>query len=329
MKIKILLLGLVCCALCSAGPVMADSLEIREWLVPWKKSVPRDPYVDGRGRVWFVGQKDDYIGNMSPEDGLFNRYDLQPGTGPHNLIIDDDRNIWFAGNRSHHIGKLSPSTGQTTLIDMPDRKAQDPHTLTFDSAGDIWFTVQKGNFIGKLTVADNNIELIQIATKKARPYGIIVDRDNTPWAVTFGSNKLLQIFPATMTITEIDLPNDKSRPRRLVSTTNGDIWYADFALGRLGRYRPADNEFQEWLMPGGDDSKPYGMAVDKNDRIWIVETGLTPNRFVGFDTATGSFLNQTDIPSGGGSVRHMYYYESGGEVWFGTDTNYIGRAKVH
>ena len=87
--------------------------------------------------------------------------------------------------------------------------------------------------------------------------------------------------------------------------------------------------FREWMMPGGDDSKPYGMAIDKNDRIWIVETGLTPNRFVGFDTATGAFLNQTDIPSGGGSVRHMYYYEPGGEVWFGTDTNYIGRAKVH
>jgi len=329
MKLKILLLGLLCCAPVFAAPVMADSLEIREWLVPWKKSAPRDPYVDGRGRVWFVGQKDDYIGNMSPQDGLFNRYDLRPGTGPHNLIIDDDRNIWFAGNRSHQIGKLSPSTGQTTLIDMPDRKARDPHTLVFDSAGDIWFTVQQGNFIGKLAIADNNIELIRITAKKSRPYGIIVDRDDMPWAAAFGRNKLLQVFPATMTIAEIDLPNKDSRPRRLVSTTNGDIWYTDFALGRLGRYRPANREFREWPMPGGDNSEPYGMAVDKNDRIWIVETGRTPNRFVGFDTESESFLNQTDIPSGGGSVRHMYYYEAGGEIWFGTDTNYIGRAKVH
>ena len=159
MKIKVLLLGLLCCALCPAGPVLADSLEIREWLVPWKKSVPRDPYVDSRGRVWFVGQNDDYIGNMSPEDGLFNRYDLQPGTGPHNLIIDDDSNIWFAGNRMHHIGKLSPSTGKTTLIDMPDRKAKDPHTLVFDTAGDIWFTVENSNFIGRLHPASGAVRL--------------------------------------------------------------------------------------------------------------------------------------------------------------------------
>ena len=30
-----------------------------------------------------------------------------------------------------------------------------------------------------------------------------------------------------------------------------------------------------------------------------------------------------------GSVRHMYYFQPAGEVWFGTDTNYVGRAKVH
>ena len=56
-----------------------------------------------------------------------------------------------------------------------------------------------------------------------------------------------------------------------------------------------------------DDSRPYGMAVDKNDRIWIVETGMQPNRLVGFDSASSSFLNETDIPSGADSVRHMYY----------------------
>ena len=50
---------------------------------------------------------------------------------------------------------------------------------------------------------------------------------------------------------------------------------------------------------------------------------------VGFDPATGEFFSQTDIPSGGGTVRHMVYYEPAGELWFGTDTNYIGRAAIH
>ena len=112
-------------------------------------------------------------------------------------------------------------------------------------------------------------------------------------------------------------------------TSDDSIWYGDYALGLLGRYEPASGKISQWVMPSGENSKPYGMAVDRNDRIWIVETGVTPNRFVGFDTATGKFLTETDIPSGAGSVRHMNYFEATGEVWFGTDTNYVGRAIVH
>jgi virginiamycin B lyase len=41
------------------------------------------------------------------------------------------------------------------------------------------------------------------------------------------------------------------------------------------------------------------------------------------------YFSETDIPSGAGSVRHMYYFEPAGEVWFGTDANTIGRARVH
>lgn len=310
-------------------PAFADSLEIREWLVPWKKSLPSDPYVDSKGRVWFVGQKGNFIGNMTPEDGLFNRYDLLPDGGPNSLLVDAQRNIWFSANLGNYIGKLSPSTAQAQRIEMPNSRATGPHSLAFDAKGNIWFTIQKGNFIGKLNTNDGSIALLPIASKKAKPYGIIVDANDMPWAAASGSNRLLRIFPATMSIAEVELPDKKSRPRRLVATSNGDIWYADTEQGKLGRYRPSQNDFMEWQMPGGKKARPYGMAVDRNDRIWIVETGKKLNRFVGFDSASEKFLSGTDIPSGGGSVRHLFYREASGEIWFGTDSNYIGRAKVH
>lgn len=115
----------------------------------------------------------------------------------------------------------------------------------------------------------------------------------------------------------------------MVITSDDAIWYADYALGRLGRYSPEDKAFKEWALPSGSQSRPYGMAVDRDDRLWLVETGVSPNRFVGFDTASEEFISGTDIPSGGGTIRHMYYHEPSGEIWFGTDTNYVGRAKVH
>jgi virginiamycin B lyase len=70
------------------------------------------------------------------------------------------------------------------------------------------------------------------------------------------------------------------------------------------------------------------MAVDGDDRLWFVETGSEPNRLVGFDPAVERFVSVTEIPSGGGSVRHMHYDGATGAVWFGTDAGTIGRAVV-
>lgn len=310
----------------SAG--LTAPVDIREWAVPWENSRPRDPYVADDGRVWFVGQRGDYVASFAPASGEFERYELDPGTGPHNLIVDDEGTIWYAGNRASHIGKLDPATGETRKIAMPDPAAKDPHTLTFDGRGNIWFTVQGGNFVGRLSMENEAVQLIEVPTPRARPYGIVVNSNGIPWAVEFGSNKLVRIDPETMELEEIALPHEDARPRRLVITSDGRVWYGDFARGYLGRYDPGTGEFTEWPMPSGTDSRPYGMAVDRQDRVWLVESGVTPNRFVGFDTAREEFVSVTDIPSGAGTVRHMDYYEPDGEIWFGTDTNNIGRATV-
>jgi virginiamycin B lyase len=320
---------LMAAALPWADAALAEPVDIREWPVPWEDSGPRDPYVAADGRVWFVGQKGDYVASFEPRSEEFERYDLEPGTGPHNLIVDPQGTIWYAGNRASHIGRLDPATGDISKIEMPDAAAKDPHTLTFDRAGNIWFTVQQGNFVGRLSMEDQAVQLIEVPTPRARPYGIVVNSNGIPWAVEFGSHKLIRINPETMKLEEIALPNEDARPRRLVITSDDRVWYGDFARGYLGRYDPDSGEFAEWALPSGEDSRPYGMAVDRLDRIWLVETGVSPNRFVGFDTESREFVSVTPIPSGAGAVRHMDYDEADGEIWFGTDTNNIGRAKVH
>src|SRR5690606_24303413 len=58
-------------------------VEIREWEVPWERSRPRDPHVDGEGRVWFVGQQGNYIAFLDPESGKFTQFAIDSGTHPH------------------------------------------------------------------------------------------------------------------------------------------------------------------------------------------------------------------------------------------------------
>ncbi len=318
-------------AIAIAGPSTAaetkNPVEIEEWEVPYAGR-PRDPDAIGTDEVWFVGQRGHYIARFSPETGEFQRRELDDAAGPHNLIVGTDGIVWYAGNRQGYVGRYDPESGEIEKIAMPDARARDPHTLIFD-AGErhIWFTVQGGNFVGRLTVADRAVDMIPVPTAGARPYGIIMAPDGMPWVALFGTNKLASVDPETLALTEHELP-DGARPRRIGATSDGRIFYVDYRRGYLGRMDPATDNIEEWAMPSGDNARPYGMAVDAQDRIWFVETGVSPNNFVGFAPETAEFFSITPIPSGAGSVRHMDYHPATQTVWFGTDNNTIGRANV-
>ncbi len=310
-----------------------EPLEIDEWVVPWERSRPRDPYVGPDGKVWFVGQRSHYAAYLDPETGEFKKFDLDDGTGPHNLIVDQDGTVWYAGNRVRHIGRLNPETGEIKKFWMPDEAARDPHTLVFDHDGDMWFTVQQGNFVGKFTKSTGDVQLVAAPevqggrSSSTRPYGIKVDSQNRPWIALFNTNKIGTIDPETMEMKSYDLP-EGARPRRLVIDSQDIIWYVDYRRGYLGRLDPETGAVREWANPSGENARPYGMAIDDDDRIWFVETGVQPNRFVGFDARTNRYISNTEVGSGGGTIRHMYFHKKTNTVWFGADTNTIGRAKL-
>lgn len=324
-------LGFAAAAL-SAAPVSAGApemkVEIREWAVPWDNTRPRDPFAQSARSVWFVGQAGGYIAHLDVESGEMTKIDAANGDRPHNLIVGEDGIVWYAGNTKGVIGRYDPETGEMETIAMPDPAARDPHTLVFDARGDIWFSVQGGNSIGRLDTETRKVELIPSRTERSRPYGIKTAPDGSVWVALFGTNRLAHIDPQTLALEEIVLPRVEARPRRLEVTGDGRVWYGDYAGGYLGAYDPATGEFEEWPMPSGDASRPYGAASDSAGRIWLVETGVQPNRLVGFDPDSETFFSVTPIPSGGGVVRHMHYHEPTGAIWFGTDAGTIGRAMV-
>jgi virginiamycin B lyase len=305
----------------------AQTVDLQEWKVPWPDTRPRDPYVDAKGRVWFVGQNGNYIAYLEPGSGEFKRFTIEEGTHPHNLIVDAQGTVWYAGNRNARIGRLDPETGAIKTFMMPDSTIRDPHTLVLDRKGNIWFTAQSSNAIGRLNATSGKVDILKFGPR-SRPYGINIDSKGRVWANLFGTDKIVTIDPATMKAEEISLPRPNARGRRIGVTSDDAVWYVDYPGGYLGRYDPSTKKFEEWALPSGAQSRPYAMAVDGQDRIWVVETGVQPNRFVGFDPKTKTFFATSPIASGAGTVRHMYYHPSTKEIWFGTDVGTIGRAKL-
>jgi virginiamycin B lyase len=323
-----------------AAPVgaqeMPDLVQMQEWDVPWPDTRPRDPYLAPDGNVWFVGQRGDYAAMLDPETGEFRRIDMPEGAGPHNLVVDDEGIVWYAGNRAANIGRIDPETEEITLFPMPDPAARDPHTLEFDGQGGIAFTAQNGNFVGHFDLETKEVRLTEAPQVPGRndrmtgvrPYGIKMDSKGDAWIALFGSHMLGKLDLETMELTTYESPRPDARLRRLVVDSQDRVWYVDYAGGKLGRFDPATEEFTEWDNPSGEGARPYGVAIDADDRIWFVETGVQPNRFVGFDARTEKYISTTDVPSGGGTIRHMYYDRNENVVWFGADTNTIGRATL-
>ena len=326
-----MLLASLAMALLAPPPIAPaiDSIQIKEWTVPWEKTRPRDPFVAPDGRVWFCGQAGNYIAVFDLKNGDFKRYELSANTNPHNLIIDKAGMIWYSGNVNAHIGKLDPKTGNITRYPMPDPAARDPHTLVFDRAGNIWFTVQNGGFVGHLNVTSGKVELVKMPGTGTRPYGIMMNSKDEPYFNLFGTNKVGMIDPKTMQLREFTLPNDRARGRRIAITSDDIVWYVDYTRGFLGRLDPTTGGVTEIASPGGMNSLPYALTVDDKDRLWYSEnTPNKPNKIVGYDPRSKSFVPGIDIPSGGQTVRHVIFHKPTKSLWFGTDANTLARVTL-
>jgi virginiamycin B lyase len=314
--------------LAAAAGVLAP-LDVKEWTVPWEGTRPRDPFVDPKGRVWFVGQEGNYIAYLEPESGRFERYEIDEGTHPHNLVVDAKGKVWYTGNRNGRLVRLDPDTRKLTNFPMPDPVAvRDPHTMIVDDAGNAWFTAQQAGVVGRLDGSSGKIRLWKTGDG-TRPYGIVFGDGGRVWFDLFGTNELGVIDPATMELRRHTLP-EGARPRRIGVTSDGMVWYGDYARGYLGRLDPASGKVEEFAMPGGARSLPYAMAVDARDRIWLAETGLRPNRLVAFDPRRRAFTDSVAVAGGdaANTIRHMVFHQPTGAIWFGTDRNTVGRVRT-
>jgi virginiamycin B lyase len=183
--------------------------------------------------------------------------------------------------------------------------------------------------IGRLDPANGDIKLVTLPTAGARPYGIKIDPEGTPYVACNGSNCLIEVDPESMALTEIELPIAETTVRRLDLAEDGMIWYVNSSQGRLGRYDPASGEIREWPSPSGPASHPYALAV-VDGIVWYNESGMRPDALVRFDPKTESFQSWP-IPSGdvhAGIIRHMRSDADGNLLIHQSSTNRIMRVRI-
>ena len=295
-------------------------IDIIEWMVPTLGQRSRDPVEAKDGSIWWTGMWASLAGRLDPKTGEMEEFLLPPAARPHTVVPADDGSIWYTGNSNATIGRLDPETGLVTEFKT---KARDPHSATFHPNGNLYFTAQGAGMLGRVNPLSG--EVTEIDTEP-RPYGIQVAPDVMVWVAYNGINKLGRLDPDSLEVTYFDVPDPRTRIRRLDIDSKGDVWFVNSTLGKIGRLNPETGVITQWDSPSGESSHPYALAVI-DDVIWYNESGMRPDALVRFDPTAERFQSWA-IPSGVGIVRNVWVTEAGDLLIHQTSSNRIGLVKI-
>ncbi len=295
-------------------------IEIVEWTVSTLGQRSRDPIEAPDGSIWWTGMWASLAGRLDPDTGYMEEYHLPPSARPHSIVPDADGNIWYTGNSNGTIGMLDPVTGMITEYKT---EARDPHSAVFHANGKLYFTSQGAAMLGRLDPATGELDEINV---EPRPYGIKTASNGTVWVAFNGTNKLGAMDPDTMEIRYYEVPDERTRIRRLDLDSNGMVWFVNSTMGKIGRLNPATGEITQWDSPSGPSSHPYALEVI-DDKIWYNESGMRPDALVRFDPVEETFQSWA-IPSGVGIVRHVWETQDGDLLIHQSSTNKVGIVRI-
>lgn len=295
-------------------------IEITEWQVPTLGQRSRDPAEAPDGSIWWTGMWASLAGRLDPQTGEMEEFRLPPSARPHTIVPDAEGNIWYTGNSNATIGKLDPTTGRITEYPTEGR---DPHSATFHPNGNLYFTSQGAAMLGRLNPETG--ELQEVSTEP-RPYGIKVADDGNVWIAYNGTNKLGRMDPDSLEVEYFEVPDERTRIRRLDLDSEGMVWFVNSTMGKIGRLDPATGDIEQWDSPSGPDSHPYAIAVI-DDVIWYNESGMRPDALVRFDPASERFQSWA-IPTGVGIIRHVWVTEDNNLLIHQSSSNQIGLVRI-
>jgi virginiamycin B lyase len=328
-------------AACALQAQMGTPIPTESFEVPWgRDGRPRDAAVSPTtGLVYFVGQQGDepvgnYVAQFDPKTKAFKKFQLEKGANPHTCLVDTKGMVWYTGNRNGTLGRINPATGEIKVFKLTDSTVRDPHTMVFDKDGNIWFTAQQTNAIGFFNVTTEQFRFVKPPvlegnTRRSNlPYGIVMDSKGRPWFNLFQKNLIGTVDPVTFELKTYPVGNDSTTNRRIAITSDDKIYYTDYRRGRLGFLDPATGRTEDYPLPGGSATLPYGIIIDDQDRVWVNESGLQPNKLAGFDPKTKKFFHHSVIPGERNTVRHMFFDKKTKQIWWAMDSGQLLKLDV-
>lgn len=215
----------------------------------------------------------------------FPQPDVPPTGGTEQLIVGPDGTTWFTGyyaetfspgEETHYFPQIMRIDARGQVGTVIQHERADGFTIGPD--GNVWLT--QSRWVSRLTASGEitffplpDEQVGQHFTQAAGP--IVTGADGNLWfsgyrAVSVGgearSVATIDRMTPSGTVTQFDLPGPGSFPTRLVLGADGNVWFTESSVDKVGRITPA-GAIQMFRLP--PNSRPLEITLGADGNIWV------------------------------------------------------------
>ena len=238
--------------------------------------------LDSRGTVWISEKKSGILGRLDPKSFAYTRVFTPPVKAPHfvdpfaTVAIDPQGMIWFTSNvvpnaQWFQYDPASNKIANTYDVPLPEVPGGDIffNTLRFHPNGTVWATDTAYHRIVKLDPSTHKVTEYPVRYGQ-HPFGIAIGGDKMVWFAGDEDNLIVKVDPDTGQRTNYKLPPLDSRPRRMTTDADGNLWVNTLSHGKLVKVDYRTGKMTDYSPP--TDGPGQGIDIDrKRNLIWFSE----------------------------------------------------------
>src|SRR5437867_5000 len=238
------------------------------------------------------------------------------------------------GPMTDYLAKTFPVTDRPAAVMLPgpakvSMKSWDaatpgsrPHDPLAARDGSLWYTGQMANALGRIDPKTGKVKEYPLKTQHSGPHGLVEDKAGNIWYTGNTGALIGKLDPKSGNVTEYKMPDPEAKdPHTLIFDKAGILWFTVQNANRIGRLDPKSGEIK-LLTPPTPKSRPYGMALDSKDNLFVVQFGT--NRIVRVDPKSLE-MREYVLPNAESRPRRLTI-TSDDMVWYADySRGYLGR----
>ncbi len=163
-----------------------------------------------------------------------------PNSAPLALTVDREGVVWFTESNASKLGRFDPRTDTFSEYAVPG--VGDMWGITVDLSGAVWLT--------------------QYSLKGSVSPGGAIEPG--------GNGRLIRFNSSDNNFTVIPIPTPGSFPFRIISDTEGRLWFTELLGNRIGSYDPLSGKLDEYVVPT-QFAGPADLTFGSHGTLWFTE----------------------------------------------------------